>query len=201
MKIYMGPYKNWFGPYHLVQKLFWFLSEEKQDIIADKIPMAPFRFIEKLKGKRKIKIHIDGYDVWNMDDTLAHIIVPMLKLVKEDKQGAPYTDDEDVPDELKSTSAPPKEKDYYLDDNHFKRWEWIVDEMIWAFEQKITDWEQQFYSGNIDHSWKETETGSFELVDGPKDTFKVDKEGMEKHHARMKNGFRLFGKYYEALWN
>ncbi len=44
-----------------------------------------------------------------MDYTLSHIVVPMLKQLKETKHGAPFVDDEDVPEELKSTSAPPKE--------------------------------------------------------------------------------------------
>ena len=28
-----------------------------------------------------------------------------------------------------------------------------------------------------------------------------DDEGRKKHQERMSNGFRLFGKYYEALWD
>ena len=53
-----------------------------------------------------------------MDHTLAMIIVPMLKQLKETKHGAPFVDDEDVPEELKSTSAPAKENDWDTDDNH-----------------------------------------------------------------------------------
>ena len=200
MKIYMGKYKNWFGPYQLVRKIFFFISEDNRDKIADKIPSEPFRWIERLRGERKIKVRIDDYDVWNMDTTLAHIIVPMLKKIKDDKHGAPYVDDEDVPDELKSTAALPKENDYDVDANHFKRWDWVVDEMLWAFEQKLEDWEEQFYSGEPDIVWKDVGNGIKEMGSGPKDTFKVDFEGMNKHHDRMKNGFRLFGKYYESLW-
>jgi hypothetical protein len=29
----------------------------------------------------------------------------------------------------------------------------------------------------------------------------VDKEGLEKHQDRVDNGLRLFGKYYENLWD
>jgi len=28
-----------------------------------------------------------------------------------------------------------------------------------------------------------------------------DSEGMKAHQKRMSNGFQLFGKYYEALWD
>jgi hypothetical protein len=36
---------------------------------------------------------------------------------------------------------------------------------------------------------------------GPNYTFKVDREGMQAYQDRISNGFRLFGKYYEALWD
>mgnify|MGYP003346662378 CR=1 FL=1 len=28
-----------------------------------------------------------------------------------------------------------------IDNNHFKRWNYILDEMIWAFEQHLTEWD------------------------------------------------------------
>ena len=30
---------------------------------------------------------------------------------------------------------------------------------------------------------------------------KIDKEGLDAHQDRKTNGFRLFGKYYQALWD
>ena len=99
---------------------------------------------------QKVKVQIDKWDTWNMDCTLAHIIVPMLIQLKQAKQGAPYVDDCDVPDSIKSTSAPPKENDYDVDQFHFDRWDYVLDEMIWAFGQKTIDWEKQYYSGEAD---------------------------------------------------
>ena len=96
--------------------------------------------------KQKTSIRIDRWDTWSMDHTLAHIVLPMLVQLKETKHGSPFVDDEDVPEELRSTSAPPKENDYDTDDNHHKRWDWVMDEMIWAFEQKQDDdWESAYY--------------------------------------------------------
>lgn len=131
------------------------------------------------------QVVIHSWDTWDMDHTLALIIVPMLKQLKETKHGGPYTDDEDVPEELRSTSAPKKEKEWDTDDNHFKRWDWIIDEMIWAFEQKtLDDWKDPYYGPLV------------------KDEFEwIDREGMDAHQKRMSNGFRLFGKYYESLWD
>ena len=60
---------------------------------------------------REIDVTIDNYDLWNLDNTLAYIIHPALVKLKEIKNGAPKVDDEDVPEHLKSTSAPPKKND------------------------------------------------------------------------------------------
>lgn len=205
MKIYIGPYKNWFGPFQFVEKLFFFLSEEKRDKIVDYIPKKPFEFIDKLKRDRKIKVVIHDYDVWSVDSTLSYIIVPLLKKMKDNLHGAPYVDDNDVPDELKSTAAPKLTQDQidtgHVDELHFKRWDWVIEEMIWAFEQHGIDWENQYYSGEHDIIWEKVGDGEFfEMKTGPKDTFKIDKEGMSKHRDRMNNGLRLFGKYYGSLW-
>jgi uncharacterized protein with WD repeat len=136
-----------------------------------------------------------------MDDTLSHIIVPMLEQLQKTKHGAPYVDDADVPEYLRSTSAPPKESEYHTDDNHFKRWDWVLDEMIFAFKAKTFDWEDQFYSGQHDFRWEKQDNGLLKMVDGAGNTFKVDDEGKKAYHDRMRNGFRLFGKYYEGLWD
>ena len=152
--------------------------------------------------QRKITVKIDKYDTWSMDDTLAHVILPMLKQLELDKHGAPFVDDEDVPEELKSTSAPPKENDWDTDENHFKRWDYVLSEMIWTFDMKTKDdWESEFYSGEADFQFvKDDDSGLFQMVTGPNDTFKVDRDGIAKTQKRMSNGFRLFGKYYESLW-
>lgn len=147
------------------------------------------RIIDKRAGQ-KISVRIDRWDTWSMDHTLSHIIVPMLKQLKESKHGAPFADDEDVPEELRSTSAPPKESEYDLDDNHFKRWDWVMSEMIWAFEQKMRDdWEGDYYKYEDDPN----KPLGLKLV-------WEDRDGRKAHQERMTNGFRLFGKYYENLW-
>lgn len=236
MKITIGKYTSWFGPYQIAEKiLFW--KDKHDDDIVDKFGQwladdsnGNDTLLTKLcywidsKKKRKIKIHIDKWDTWNMDTTLAYIIVPMLKQLKETKHGAPHVDDKDVPKELRSTRSPRKKNNYDVDNNHFKRWDWVIDEMIWAFEQKITDdWEQQYYSGQSDH-WlqpvdknnkpvgnpfpfsnrkkgKEDGVVGFKMIKGPNDTFKIDRKGLEAHQKRIDNGFRLFGKYYSGLWD
>jgi hypothetical protein len=157
-------------------------------------------------------VKIDHYDTWSMDSTLSPIILPMLKQLKKDKHGAPYVDDADVPANLRSiTPAVKKAKKEQgdTDGNHFHRWDWILDEMIWAFQELVDDtWEEQYFSGTSDYTWipsKELDAKgrplTYEMKKGPGDTRKYDKKGYAKHSARIDNGIRLFGKYFRSLWD
>ena len=124
-----------------------------------------------------VEVQIDPWDTWSMDYTLAPIILPMLRQLKETKHGAPNVDDDDVPEQLRSTSAPPKENEWDTDKFHFERWDWALDEMIYAFDCKA----------NKDEVYMRFDIN--------------DREAMEKEQQRISNGFRLFGKYYEGLWD
>jgi len=154
-----------------------------------------FNWIWFDRRTQKIKVRIDKWDTWSMDHTLAPIILPMLVQLKETKHGAPMVDMKDVPKELRATK---KQLDAYgkggdTDPKHFERWDWIMDEMIWAFEQKNRDrWEEDYYGPYIESEDKRELFGRFEWIDD---------EGRKKHQERMSNGFRLFGKYYENLWD
>jgi hypothetical protein len=154
-------------------------------------------------AKRKVKIRVDGYDVWGADHTIAMLVHPLLLKLKENKHGAPYVDDEDVPEHLRSTAAPPKRDEWDIDDNHEARWDWVLDEMIWAFEQCAKDdtGDDQFYSGEVDWKFVKEDDKYSRMEYGPNHTFKVDEEGKKAHYDRIKNGHRLFGKYYFSLWD
>jgi len=146
------------------------------------------------KRTQKVKVHIDRWDTWNMDHTLAHIVLPMLKQLRDTKHGAPLVDNRDVPEELRQPDSwiEQYEKAGETDENWFKRWDWVLDEMIWAFEQKSLDnWEEQYYGEWIED--KSKILGGYHI--------NADDEGRRAHQERMSNGFRLFGKYYENLWD
>ena len=144
--------------------------------------------------ERKISVKIDPWDTWSADHTLALIIAPLLQKMKEDKQGAPNVDDADVPEHLRSTAAPPTENGWDTDDNWHLRWEYVLDEMLWAMQQLSSDnSEDQFY----DHSEVDETKGIMEQVNA----MKVDMQGLEAHHARIQKGCELFGKYFQSLWS
>lgn len=124
-----------------------------------KVKIGPYvktNWIKQMFGIRdsqKVEVQIDPWDTWSMDHTLAVIILPMLVQLKATKHG-------------------------YPSDLTEQEWNDILDEMIWAFEQKCRDDWMEDYDYN-----------------------KWDSEGANAHQERMSNGFKLFGKYYESLWD
>jgi hypothetical protein len=147
-----------------------------------------------------------------MDHTLSYIILPMLKQLKESKHGAPFVDDEDVPEHLRSTAAEPKENEWDTDSNHFLRWDWVMDEMIYAFECELDDsWEEKYWTGEWGKTvWKESDLTYPNPVTGVEEpTYTMentgdrecDWDGLKLEQTRINNGFRLFGKYYQGLWD
>ena len=238
MKVKIGPYTDWYGPYQLAETLMFWVPKEKDEHgfehTADRVhkfgewlahgSIEPqqevgeislwgrdrhetwlYKFLSWIHSKqeRTIKVHIDRWDTWSMDHTLAYIVLPMLKQLKATKHGAPYVDPKDCPEELKPKKQTKKQKDNgETDSTHFERWDWVLDEMIFAFESKLDDsWEEQFESGVSDTQFKKLEDGNYQMVNGPKHTREYDWEGRKAYQERISNGFRLFGKYYENLWD
>jgi hypothetical protein len=219
MKVYLGPYRyRWVSKVHdrwmdkKYAETWWDMDENKytwMDKFTYKLESALQTLYNKTinkyldKTQRKVKIHVDGYDVWGADHTIAMLVHPLLLKLKENKHGAPYVDDEDVPEHLRSTAAPPKKDEWDIDDNHEARWDWVLDEMIWAFEQCAKDdtGDDQFYSGEVDWKFVKEDDKYSRMEYGPNHTFKVDEEGKKAHYDRIKNGHRLFGRYYFSLWD
>jgi len=217
MKVKIGNYKNWVGPYQVAD---WFKPVFGEDRIEkftdgkifDKLSdwtMPMFTFIEKHKPQRVEKVKIDRWHSYSADHTLSLIIVPLLENLKENKHGSPFTDDEDVPERLRSTSGKSlTEKDKQngeLDEFFHQRFEWILDEMIWAMTQiRDENWEKQYHTGKSDWVDEKIEIEGevyYEMVEGPKHTAKFDKDGYTAHFERIKNGTTLFGKYFQNLWD
>lgn len=155
------------------------------------------------------KIKIDYSDIWSADVTLAELIVPVLKKLKEHKHGSPYVEFSDVPEHLRPETEPNSENGY-VDETHHERWAYVLDEMIWAFEQSLYDWKYELYCHNIDQldmKFVDVEGKSYSEIkfdyqkDKSKPKYFSDKDGIALHQARIDNGRRLFAKYYDGLWD
>lgn len=229
MKIKIGPYRSdlipvrrWEKNYEIWSSKGLYYLDEEDYKWYDKIAFGFFDGLDKLfrpinrwsnDRKRKIKVHVDYYDIWSADHTLAMIIAPTLKKLKEHQHGYPHVDNEDVPEELRFELTQ-EEKDNWdgsVDSKHEARWAWILDEMIWAFEQHAdpSDGEEQFYHNvdQLDMIWtpiegkKASELSFNHQKDPSKPKYWRDDEGIKKHQERKQNGLRLFAKYYECLWD
>jgi len=227
MKIYKSNYRShWISPYVILEKVFFWREIDYDEPLIEKLSnfLNPFsvawmNFLDFVHPQINY-IKIDRWDTWSMDHTLADIILPMLKQMRDTKHGSPLVDLEDVPEELRIVGYEDWAPQFTLDldddekykteswDLSHRRWEWVLNEMIFAFEHHVDDtWENAYSSGEIDIKhvpceWYENgKPKLYETEHGPNHTYQCDYEGLRKVHARMTNGFRLFGKYYQGLWD
>jgi hypothetical protein len=224
MKVKIGPYPNWWGPYQIAEAICWWAKpvadeygiKSKPDWVhdfgtwlaensdgSDSWITKTCQWIQDHR-KRHVYVKIDNYDVWGADHTLSLIALPLLEKLKEHKHGSPNVDDEDVPAGmgLRSTEAPPTEHAWDTDENFHDRWAWVLDEIIWAHRQEALgdpDSEACWQHDVPDANWPfpSDKTGIEKLIGN----ITCDDVALAALTARKQNGFRLFGKYYQALWD
>jgi hypothetical protein len=226
MKVYLSNYRNhWLSPYTILEKIFFWREIDYDEPMIDRLAniLDPFcqallKFLDFVHPKVTY-VKIDRWDTWSMDSTLAPIILPMLKQLRASKHSSGFIDLEDVPEHLRYSTHEQWDSqkcfDFYHDhkvkegdrDIH-ARWNWVLDEMIWAFEQICDDdHDAQFHTGVYDMksvpcAWDENGKPTlYTFEEGPNHTAKYDAENHQKHNDRINNGTRLFGKYYRGLWD
>ena len=218
MKVYLGPYRSWIGPYQIASALCFWARPVKDELGHESEPEWVHDFGTWLaedrdgndswltkacewvqsKKKRIEYVHIDPYDVWSMDHTLALIILPMLKKLQKQKHGYGWIDNKDVPKEMRGYASGARKglTNSWDWDNHAEmRFNWVLNELIWTFEQLASedDGENQFYDHTESNKEKDFAKSMKKL--------KVDRAGLEAHQKRIENGLRLFSKYYRTLWD
>ena len=155
--------------------------------------------LNKIFRNRRIKVKYHKYDTWSLDHTLALIILPGLKQLKATNQGYPSVDPADLPFAwLKDASG-------------VDQWEWVMDEMIWAFDEMANDnpGEEAFHTGVADIVWTKVNANGeddpegtlYRMDKGPNNTFSIDFEGRKQYDERIQRALILFGKYYRNLWD
>lgn len=236
MYVKIGPYKDWIGPFQLADLLQYVgVSEERCDNIGKWLSKTWVNTLcEKLHKKRdrEIVVRIDRYDTWSMDHTLAPIILPMLKQLKATKHGSPYVDQSDLPVDLRLT----KREQKVFDEGHWNKklkateeeidaaskkfhaqFDWVLDQMIWSFEQQFLDddgrsnyydpygpdeeVEEDVPEKVINDDGTVTETAPLFGKDWRREMGKFNTEKHKAYAERKQLGFTLFGKYYQSLWD
>ncbi len=222
MKVYISNYRNhWISPYTVLEKVFFWREIDYDEPLIDKlsnilnpVSIGLQKFLDFVHPRIQY-VKIDHYDTWNMDSMLSPIILPMLKQLKATKHGSGYIDLEDVPQNLRYTQTEDYDAqetfDFYKDESTKKincdihvRYDWVLNEMIWAFEQlNDGNWEDQYWirSPEIDFTKHPEDEGKEVYPVRWKVKGECDWEGRNKHQERINNGLRLFGKYYQTLWD
>ena len=195
MYVKIHNYARHFTGKGITDKIFWFTSwgnpESRVDVALGKIerpkwadclddvmqPVAAMLNKIAIWSRPTDKVIIHPWDTYSMDHTLAIIILPMLKQLKAEKHGGPHVDDPDVPVELRVPSGFVSENGD-VDPHWFARWDYVMDEMIYAFTKIIEteDWDTSYQNTTDLDSIKEVET-------------------------RISHGLLLFGKYFQSLWD
>jgi hypothetical protein len=150
-----------------------------------KVYIGPF----KKNKNRKVKVKIHDYDIWNADDTLIYIMLPLLKKLKKSKLGFPIVDDCDVPENLWDDT----DKDEVL----YERWQYVINQIIYSLNElhPKTDWTSRYHTGI--HDWKFADN---KMIPGPKHTAKFDSVGYDENDEKINRGLLLLGKYFRSLW-
>jgi hypothetical protein len=170
------------------------------------------RYTKNDNDERKVRVRIDKWDTWSMDHTLALIIHPMLVQLKATKHGSPHVDIEDVPEELHPdpNRINLEENRWEPDDKTHDRWDWILDQIIWSFNELVLDEESKEYytpygpDEEVEQIWYTDEDGekrSFDTEEAARARGKFDLDKYNAYHKKLQIGFTLFGKYYRALWD
>jgi hypothetical protein len=178
-----------------------------------KVKIGPY---PRKNSRRKINVQIDSYDTWSFDHTLAHIIYPALLQLKATKHGIPSQLVEDVGGEEWSQQ---NSFDFYKETHDeswneaSKRWDEVLDKMIWSFQQlTLDDYNSKYHHGESEYDFVESPKlypnpisgkmeKTYQMVDKNPDDHFFDAEGLFLHEERIQEGLELFGKHYRSLWD
>lgn len=212
MKINLKKPISWFGSYDFAKLLT--KNEDRQDKIANSIPETPFNKLHKFRQwLNRDKIRIDKWDTWSMDYTLAPIIIPLLKQLKESKHGIPIDFVHQLDKqfwsgvEQEQLELFPETIDVYENES-VRQWNMCLDHMIWSFEQLVRDgegdayWEPYWVDMKPEEIADEMKNSTIpEMFGGEKVYKKIHNEMYELYNNQVQEGFELFGKHFRSLWD
>lgn len=167
-------------------------------------------------GKRRVDIEIENFDTWNLDNTLALIILPALLQLKYTKQGIPSEFVEYVGGDMDRNHC----FDFIKEDNNqvfdlaCKKWDEVLDKIIWSFQQlAIEEYDDKYHHGKMDIGWEKIPDKLFSnplsgkteplyhMVDKNPNEHWYDHVGHRLHEDRIQEGLDLFGRYFRNLWD
>ena len=183
MRAYIGSTRDVVTVYHLSDALVYLgVSPAVCDRVGDWLSkhqwlvVALAKLTKHYNEKQRVLVELDDYDTWNADETLAHVILPVLKQLQRTKTRFLHVDESDLPTGLglrtgENNQVTPQQQ-----------WTWVIQQMIWSFEQLLNSDQalQRFFDQN--HCC-------------------VDQAAFDEYLLQQQRGFELFGKYYTELWS
>jgi hypothetical protein len=140
-----------------------------------KVNLGKFR-----KNASKVDVvKIESHDTYNLNLSAAMIILPMLIHHRHHYSGIPSEfanfGGKDYDDQRSFEFYTADADDYH--EQGVAAWNEILDKMIWSFHEKVIDDDSRYYSGQPKHG------------------------GRELYHERVQEGYDLFAKYFDNLWD
>lgn len=136
----------------------------------------------KIRGERR-EVIIDPTDTYDLDFELATIILPALLQLHATKMGIPnsmsnklynlHSDERQMKLPLEFMNGIDSESEF---ERSKQEWNHIMDKIIWSFEQLA-------------------------LGDGMDFPLKDHYTSYNLYNERVREGFELFGKYFQDLWD
>lgn len=131
--------------------------------------------------RNKDKVKIEDHDLWNVDETLAKIIGPLIREYRN-------SDDLGTPGSLVGL---------YDSGGGHKEWLKILDHIAWSMDQ-IAE-EKDFNNFTRETKPANTEGWKQICVFGP--CFWVNQAEYDKYQAEIQKGIDLLAKHFKDLWS
>lgn len=149
------------------------------------------RYPKDPQKPRKICIKIDKWDSWSAEETLAMIIAPLLRQLKETTHAyPPILEDTDCTSTDENHSCPGAIK-----------WTEILDKIIWSMEE-IANGEPnapEMPTPTIDIETSEW-TSTRQTQYNPEEMAKYHQD-MSEYLSRVQKGCDLLGQFFRDLWD
>lgn len=123
----------------------------------------------------RIRYGFPLHQSWDFKTWHAEIVVPRLKYLRLGLMGHPC-------------------------DITFEEWQSILDKMIWSFEH-LNDDVPIKYSEDYDHRYQVTYENGYKTYTSLNKTGTIDTSERDAHYDKLQDGFNLFGKHYQSLWD
>ena len=138
---------------------------------------------------------------WNFNAWHSEIVLPRLKLYKNNLSGCPIVMyEKDYDHDIDIDSKLSKKKRESADAKAMCKWKKILDKMIWSFEH-WDDLVDPIKPKDFDERRKKTTYSDGSVGYESLDNRKWDWTPCEKHNKKVQEGLDLFGKYYFNLWD